>query len=77
MDPVRFFVFNVTGAILWVGLFVGGGVWFGNIPWVKDNLTLVLIAVILVSVGPAVLGMARRRLQGVPAAPEDRTNPPG
>lgn len=77
MDPVRFFVFNVTGAILWVGLFVGGGVWFGNIPWVKDNLTLVLIAVILVSVGPAVLGMARRRLQGVPAAPEDGTTPPG
>ena len=77
MDPARFFVFNVTGAILWVGLFVGSGVWFGNIPWVKDNLTLVLIAVILVSVGPAVLGMARRRLQGVPAAPEDGTTPPG
>jgi len=77
MDPARFFVFNVTGAILWVGLFVGGGVWFGNIPWVKDNLTLVLLAVILVSVGPAVLGMVRRRLQGVPAAPEDGTTPPG
>ena len=63
MDPVRFLVFNVTGAVLWVGLFVGGGVWFGNIPWVKDNLTLVLVAVVLVSVGPAALGMARRRLR--------------
>ena len=77
MDPVRFLLFNVTGAILWVGLFVGGGVWFGNIPWVKDNLIVVLVAVVLVSVGPAVLGMARRRLQGPGAAPEDGASPPG
>lgn len=77
MDPVRFLVFNVTGAVLWVGLFVGGGVWFGNIPWVKDNLALVLVAVIVVSVGPAVLSMVRRRLQGAGAATEDGASPPG
>jgi membrane-associated protein len=68
MDPLRFVLFNVIGAALWVGLFVGAGVWFGNIPWVKENLTLVLVAVVLVSVGPAVFAMARRRLQGAAGA---------
>lgn len=63
MSPGRFFLYNVTGAVLWVGLFVGGGMWFGNIPWVKDNLTPVLIAVVLVSAGPALVGVVRRRLQ--------------
>ncbi len=61
MDPVRFVVFNVSGALLWVGLFVGGGVLFGNVPWVKHNLTLVLILVVLVSVGPGLVAFARRR----------------
>ncbi len=64
MNLARFLLFNVSGAALWVGLFVGGGVWFGNIPWVKDNLTLVLIAVVLVSVGPGLVSVARRRLRG-------------
>jgi len=78
MDPLRFLLFNVTGAVLWVGLFVGGGVWFGNIPWVKENLTLVLVFVVLVSVGPAVVGVARRRLQGVAGgAREDGSSPSG
>jgi membrane-associated protein len=63
MHPGRFFFFNVSGAILWVGIFVGGGVWFGNVPWVKDNLTLVLVGVVLASLAPGLVSLARRRLR--------------
>jgi membrane-associated protein len=61
MDPARFAFFNISGAVLWVGLFVGGGVLFGNVPWVKQNLTLVLVLVVVVSVGPGLVAFARRR----------------
>jgi membrane-associated protein len=75
MDPARFLAFNVSGAVLWVGLFVGAGVLFGNVPWVKDNLTLVLALVVLVTVGPGLVAIARRRLAArrsrpAPSAPQ-------
>lgn len=62
MHPGRFVLFNISGAVLWVGVFVGAGVWFGNVPWVKHNLTLVLIGVVVVSVAPGLIGIVRRSL---------------
>ena len=78
MDPVRFLAFNVSGALLWVGLFVGAGALFGNVPWVKDNLTLVLGLVVLVSVGPGLVAFARRRLAAgrrQPGSPAPEADP--
>jgi membrane-associated protein len=49
-----FAIYNVTGAILWVGICAGAGYLFGNIPVVKENFELVVIAIIAVSVLPIV-----------------------
>ena len=48
----RFIEYNATGAVLWVGLFIGSGYFFGRIPAVEHNLTLVLAAVVVVTTIP-------------------------
>jgi membrane-associated protein len=50
-----FAIYNVTGAILWVGICAGAGYLFGNIPVVKENFELVVIGIIAVSVLPIVI----------------------
>jgi hypothetical protein len=56
---------------------VGGGLWLGNIPWVKENLSPVLAVVVLVSVGSAIVGMARRLRGEAGGAREDGSSPSG
>ena len=50
----KFITFNVIGGILWITSLVYAGYLFGNIPWVKDNLSFIVIAIVVVSVIPAV-----------------------
>jgi membrane-associated protein len=57
----RFLAFSVAGAVLWVGICVTGGYFFGNIPFVKKNFELVLIGIILVSVLPMVFEFFQHR----------------
>ena len=58
--PYRTFaVFNVIGAVLWVGICAGAGYAFGNIPVVKDNFELVVLGIVGVSVLPLVMEVAR------------------
>ena len=52
MNYGKFIVYNVTGAILWVGLFVGAGYFFGNLPFVRENIKIVILGIIVVSVLP-------------------------
>ena len=52
MNYGKFIVYNVTGAILWVGLFVGAGYFFGNLPFVRENIKVVILGIIIVSVLP-------------------------
>jgi membrane-associated protein len=59
MDYPRFFFFNVIGAILWVSLFTFGGYFFGNLPFVKENFTIVILAIIVISVLPGVFEFLR------------------
>ncbi len=63
----RFFNFNVVGAVAWVGLFVPLGYWFGNMPFVKKQFHYVILAIIVLSVLPAVIEILRewraRRMQ--------------
>jgi membrane-associated protein len=62
MDYKRFMFFNVTGAILWVGLLLPAGWFFGNIPIVKANFELVVLGIILMSVMPMIIEIARAKL---------------
>jgi membrane-associated protein len=54
MNYAKFIVYNITGAILWVGLFVGTGYFFGNLPFVRQNIKVVILGIIIVSVLPIV-----------------------
>jgi len=61
MSYPKFIVYNVVGAVLWVGLFVLGGYFFGNIPVVRENFTLVILAIIAISVLPIAVEALRAR----------------
>jgi membrane-associated protein len=58
----RFLAFNVAGAVLWVGLLSYAGFFFGNLPVVKNNLSLVILGIILVSISPGIIEYLRHRL---------------
>jgi len=64
MSYRRFLAYNVGGAVLWVVSLAYAGYYFGNLPVVKENLTLVLIGIIVLSVMPMVLEYLRHRFRG-------------
>jgi len=55
MSYGRFVTYNVLGGLLWTALFVFGGYYFGNQPWVKRNFTFVILAIIVISLLPLVV----------------------
>jgi membrane-associated protein len=59
MSYAKFLTYNVVGAVLWVGLFVLGGYFFGNITVVRENFSLVILAIIAISVLPLALEALR------------------
>jgi membrane-associated protein len=59
----RFLTYNVVGGIVWIASFILGGYFFGNIPIVKKNFTLVIVAIIVISVMPTVFEFLRQRRQ--------------
>lgn len=61
MSYGRFLLFNVSGGILWVVSLTLAGYYFGNLPWVKGNLSLVIISIIVASILPAVIEYVRHR----------------
>jgi membrane-associated protein len=61
MSYPKFITYNVVGAVLWVGLFVLGGYFFGNITIVRENFTLVILAIIAISVMPIAVEALRAR----------------
>lgn len=67
MDYTRFFIFNVIGGVFWIGSLTLAGYWFGNLPWVKTNLTLVIFGIIGLSLSPMGIAWLRHRLSAKPA----------
>lgn len=61
MHYPRFAAFNLVGAVLWVGSMMGAGRLFGGIPWVQRNFEAVIVAIIVISVLPAVVEFLRSR----------------
>lgn len=61
MSYGKFISYNVIGGVGWVGLFVFAGYLFGNIPFVKKNFSLVILAIILISLVPGIVEFLRHR----------------
>jgi membrane-associated protein len=62
MKPREFTMYNVTGAVLWVGLLTYAGFFFGNIPWIKGNLTAIIVGIVVVSLLPLVFAYLKSRM---------------
>ncbi|NUM56608.1 MAG: DedA family protein [Candidatus Hydrogenedentes bacterium] len=69
MSYAKFLTYNVFGGLLWVFLLTLGGYFFANVPVVKENFSFVVVAIIVISVMPAVVEFARAWL-GRRAAPQ-------
>lgn len=61
MKYLTFAKYNVLGALTWVFLFIGAGYFFGNIPAVKNNFTMVVLGIVIVSILPMVIEIIRGR----------------
>jgi membrane-associated protein len=65
MSYPAFALYNVTGGVAWVTVCVGGGYLFGDLPFVKENFSLVALGIIVVSVLPRVVEYVRARRRRV------------
>ncbi len=63
MTYTRFLFYSFSGSVFWIGFFVYGGYYFGNIPFVKNNLTLFILGIIVISILPGVIGFLRERFR--------------
>lgn len=61
MNYLQFITYNVVGALLWVGIIVYAGFFFGELPFVKKNFSLVVLAIIVISILPAVFEIIRAK----------------
>jgi membrane-associated protein len=63
MAHLRFQGYNVAGGLLWVGSLVLAGYWFGDTPFVKNNLTAVILGIVFLSILPGIIEYIRHRLR--------------
>ena len=63
MPALRFEAFNAAGAIAWAGGLAYGGYFFGNIPWIRANLTVLILAIVALSLVPLAAAFVRSRLR--------------
>lgn len=61
MNYTKFIPYNMMGGGLWVTLFLGGGYFFGNLPFIEKHFSYVLIAIILISILPAVIAILKEK----------------
>jgi membrane-associated protein len=57
----RFIAYNVVGGVGWIAICIFAGYFFGNLPVVKNNFTLVIIAIVIISILPAIIEFIRQR----------------
>jgi membrane-associated protein len=63
MDYHKFIAYSFAGSLFWIGFFVYGGFLFGNIPFIKQNLTWFIIGIVVLSVMPGVIAWLKGRRQ--------------
>lgn len=71
----KFIVYNVVGALVWTSVFIFAGYFFGNIPIVRNNFGLVVIAIILISVLPVGYELIKHRLRPTPKSVPEKALP--
>jgi len=57
----KFISYNIIGGVAWVTIFLLGGYFFGNIPSVKENFSLVIVAIVIISIMPGFIAYARQK----------------
>jgi membrane-associated protein len=74
----RFLVYNVAGGVAWVSICLFAGYWFGNIPIVKRNFSIVIIAIVFISLLPGLIEYLRHRSRPskLPGATDDESEKP-
>jgi membrane-associated protein len=60
MHTRKFALFNAVGAVLWVGGLTYAGYFFGNIPWVRGNLTAIIVGIVIVSLLPLAWALLKK-----------------
>jgi membrane-associated protein len=66
MSYTRFLSYDILGGFAWVSLFTWGGFFFGNLPFVQENFSIVVLAIIFISILPAIIEILRSRLRPTP-----------
>lgn len=65
MDTRKFTIYTIIGSILWTGLFTFGGFYFGTMPWVEKNFSVVILAIIIITIIPGVWHWVSGRVKRV------------
>lgn len=68
MTYARYFLLDFAGGCLWIGSLTLAGYWFGNLPFIKNNLTLVILAIIALSLLPLAIGYFKHRREAAQQA---------
>lgn len=71
MSCLRFFVYNLVGSVAWVALFLAGGFFFGSMDFVKENFSLVAIAIVVISFIPPIVAAFKARASAKAAPKAD------
>jgi len=62
MEYKKFFIYNITSGLVWTSLFISLGYLFGNIDLVKQNFSIIVIGIIIISFVPVVIGVIKEKL---------------
>ncbi len=68
MTYSRYFLLDFAGGCLWIGSLTLAGYWFGNLPFIKNNLSLVIVAIIALSLLPVAIGYIKHRRETAAAS---------
>ena len=74
MSYKHFISYNIIGGIVWPAIFLFGGYFFGNIPFIKEHFSLVVIAIIVISFIPAFVEFFKARKESKQAKMEKKTD---
>ncbi len=63
MGPKEYTIYNIAGGVAWTGTLLYAGYFFGNIPWIRGNLTAIIVGIIVVSLLPLAYAFIKSKLQ--------------